>query len=122
MPQRLLLLDSTLEEKTEVNFIADGLALDKISPFFFVDGPSDDLSIKLNRESSGGTPKSKRLPLASRSSANVIIAGIRGNAPSIYTNDGLEIQKIGTVKPYSGDKSPESILTWIYQCFGYDGI
>ncbi len=122
VPQRLLLLESAVEDKSEVNFIPDGRAIDKISPFFIVDGPSADLSFKLNRESNGADTKSKKLPLALKSNANVVIAGIRDQAPSIYINDGQKLQKIGTIKPYSGDKSAESILTWIYQSFGYDGV
>ena len=122
VPRRLLLLESEVSDKSEVNFIVDGRAIEKISPFLVVDGPSADLSLRLNQESGGLTKKTKKLPLALRSSANVIIAGIRGKEPSIYTNDGQQLHKIGAGKPYHGDKSPESTLAWIYQCLGYDGI
>ena len=122
VPQRLLLLESSIDDKNEVNLITDGTEIGKISPFFLIDGPSAELSVKFNREQKGGKSKAQKVPTPSRSSANVIIAGIQGESASIYTNDGRELRKVGVVKPYSGDKTPESILTWVYQSFGYDGI
>lgn len=122
VPQRLLLLESSIDDKNEVNLITDGSEFGKISPFFLIDGPSVELSVKLNQEPKGGKSKGRKVPTPSRSSANVIIAGIRGESASIYTNDGRELRKVGVVKPYIGDKSAESVLTWIYQSFGYDGI
>ena len=50
VPRRLLLLESEVSDKSEVNFIVDGRAIEKISPFLVVDGPSADLSLRLNQE------------------------------------------------------------------------
>lgn len=122
VPQRLLLLESSVDDKNEVNLITDSSEIGKISPFFLIDGPSAELSVKLNRKSKGGKVKAQKALAPSISSANVIIAGIRRESASIYTNDGRDLRKVGVVKPYSGDKSAESVLTWIYQSFGYDGI
>ncbi len=122
VPRRVLLLEAGIEVSPEKNYLSDGLAIEKISPLFFIDESSAKLSSKLNQDSGAKPSKARQESLASTYSANVIFAGVKGKTPILYTNDGKRLRKIGPVMPYKGDKSPNSILTWIYQCLGYDGI
>ena len=125
VPQRLLLLEGGVGDAEEKNFIADAVLLEKSSTLIFIDGPSARMSSKLNSaaaEKKLTSPKARAAALPGSTSANVVIANIGGKSPVLYFNDGQRLRKLVTVKAYSGDKSPDSILTWIYQCFGYDGI
>lgn len=122
IPQRILLLDSRIDDPSQKNFLAEATIMDKLSPFVFIDGASSALTAKLNRDPSAGAGKGRRVNLAEATSANVVIAEMSGKAPVLYVNNGKTLRKLGNLKPYNGDKSPNLILSWLFQNLGYDGI
>jgi len=122
IPQRILLLETKIEDPVAVNFLADATGLEKISPFIFIDAASSTLTAKLNHDSSAKGTKGRKINLSESTSANVVIAQLSGNSPLLYVNDGEKLRKLGNVKPYKGDKSPDSVLNWLYQVLGYDGV
>lgn len=122
VPQRILLLESKIDDPAPKNFLKDASALEKISPFIFVDEPSLSLTQKLNRDLATEGSKGRVPGLAGTTSANVIISDMEGNSPVLYVNNGKTLRRVGTVKPFKMEKTPDAILGWLFQSLGYDGV
>ncbi|MEY4631617.1 MAG: hypothetical protein RIQ81_1737 [Pseudomonadota bacterium] len=115
IPARIQIVAGPVASAATDSLIQNGEEFRPMSPFTFIDRGTAQFSQKIN---SGDSAKKGAAAIV----ANLVFSDVKSSSAAVFYNDGIKLRKLGSVKSYSGDASPASLVQWTFQSLGYDGV